>query len=796
LFSDESTAEKTTTVTVDNSGPPMDFVTPTPGQSFSGDNIPIEIEVLDPTQPPVRVSFFRETAATGSVFLEEDTSEPFSSSFGVDDLPEGETVVIKAVGTDALDRVTTIQVSGTVSLNGPPDAVNDTTVTNEDTPLTIEVLTNDSDPDGDALTVTRVTQGANGSVAIDPGATTVTYTPDADFHGADSFEYSISDGELADTAKVVVTVDPVNDRPIAVEDDTTTNEDTAVTVHVLRNDSDIDGDALMVTEVTQASHGTVVIGTGGGLAGRVTFAGAGGDTTVTYTPEPDFNGVDTFTYMLGDGQGGADTARVTVTVNPVNDPPVAVNDTTATDQGNPVLVPVLQNDRDVEGDRLTVSAVSQAAHGTVAVDAGDTTVTYSPNSDFSGLDTFTYVANDGNGGTDTAMVVVKVRDLEAPGPPLNLTATPSGWTNADTIWIHWQNPEDPSGISGFRYTVDVPPTSDEDGIFVPGVGIDSVGVPTGPEMRGTHTAYIWLVDGDGNSDFNNHDSVTVQFDDVPPTTVDNVRPTGWYNSDAKVRLTATDSLSGVKATFFKVDGGQAQQGTRATLRGEGRNHVLEYWSVDNAGNSEPVKRSRPIHIDLTPPTGRATSAQITLDLKIRIPYEADDNLSGVDHVVLWFRKEFSFWIRHTTTYSTSPIEFEPTFGEGLYSFIITPVDSAGNRESRGDSAEVSIVYVTTGVAAEESIPTEFVLEQNYPNPFNPSTTLRYGLPKQATVRLTIYNLLGQKVRTLVDEHHAPGHYSVQWDGMDASGSPVPSGVYIYRLHAGSFVATRKMVRVE
>ena len=125
-FSNGTSVEKTATVNVDNSGPPVAFSTPTAGAAFSGSGIPIAITVLDPLQPPVEVSFFRETASTGSVFLGSDTTDPFEETFSVTDLAPGETVVIKAVARDALSRTTTIQVSGSSSNsecgNGTVDA--------------------------------------------------------------------------------------------------------------------------------------------------------------------------------------------------------------------------------------------------------------------------------------------------------------------------------------------------------------------------------------------------------------------------------------------------------------------------------------------------------------------------------------------------------------------------------------------------------------------------------------------------------------------------------------------------
>jgi len=98
-----------------------------------------------------------------------------------------------------------------------------------------------------------------------------------------------------------------------------------------------------------------------------------------------------------------------------------------------------------------------------------------------------------------------------------------------------------------------------------------------------------------------------------------------------------------------------------------------------------------------------------------------------------------------------------------------------------------------GEVAEPPIPKEFALGHNYPNPFNPGTDIRYQLPKPAHVTLTVYNLLGHEIRTLVDEQKPAGYFTAHWDGKDNHGQEVPSGVYIYRIHAGSFVDIKKML---
>ena len=199
--------------------------------------------------------------------------------------------------------------------NPAPTATNDSATTAEDTPIpAINVLGNDSDPDGDPLTVTAAS-APNGIVTINPDGT-LRYVPNPNFNGTDVITYVISDGNGGtSTAAVTVTVTPVNDAPIAVNDNATTNEDAPVTIGVLGNDSDVDGDNLTVSAAT-SPNGTVVINP---------------DGTITFTPNPNFNGPATITYTISDGNGGTATATVNVTVSAVNDAPVA-NPSTATHQ--------------------------------------------------------------------------------------------------------------------------------------------------------------------------------------------------------------------------------------------------------------------------------------------------------------------------------------------------------------------------------------------------------------------------------------------------------------------------------
>ena len=291
-------------------------------------------------------------------------------------------------------------------VNDPPEAVDDAAETAEDTPVTIAVLANDSDPEGDPLTVAEVSAPAHGTAVLTE-AGTVQYAPEPDYHGPDRFTYVVGDGSgLTAQAAVEVTVLPVNDPPEAVDDAAETAEDTPVTIAVLANDSDPEGDPLTVAEVSAPAHGTAVL----------TEAG-----TVQYAPEPDYHGPDRFTYVVSSGSGLTARAAVEVTVLPVNDPPEAVDDAAETTEDTPVTIAVLANDSDPEGDPLTVAEISTPAHGAARL-TGAGAVEYTPDPDYHGPDGFTYVVGDGSGLTAQAAVDVTV--LPANDPPEVLGVIP------------------------------------------------------------------------------------------------------------------------------------------------------------------------------------------------------------------------------------------------------------------------------------------------------------------------------------------------------------------------------------
>ena len=320
-----------------------------------------------------------------------------------------------------------------------PTANVDIVTTEEDLALTIpvaELLSNDINTEGDpTLTITDVADAVNGTVELD-GAN-VFFTPDADFSGDASFTYSVADSNGAtDTATVNVTVTPVNDAPVANDDSDTIAEDTPVTTDVLVNDIDVDDDTILLDSFTQGANGTVSLD-------ENSTPNDTSDDRLIYTPNENFNGTDSYTYTISDGNGGSDTATVNVTVTPVNDDPVANDDSASTNEDKLVTIDVLANDRDLDGDAITISALNLTGTLGTVTENPDGTVSYDPNGAFESLnegdlasDSFSYTLDDGNGGAATATVNITINGVNDDTPPSELG---NGVANTNGFWKQEQH---------------------------------------------------------------------------------------------------------------------------------------------------------------------------------------------------------------------------------------------------------------------------------------------------------------------------------------------------------------------
>ncbi len=361
---------------------------------------------------------------------------------------------------------------------------------------------------------------------------------------------------------------PVNDPPVAVVDGPyATNEDVTLNVAapgLLANDTDPEGQSLTAVLGTGALHGTATVNA---------------DGSFTYVPAANYAGSDSFTYRAFDGTAYSNTVVVAVNVAAVNDPPVAVADSATTAQDTPVTVAVLANDTDIDGGALSVTAVTQPAHGTAAI-SGGVNVVYTPASGYSGSDSFTYTVSDGNGGTATAAVNLTVSGLGAPATT-TLSTTPiapngsNGWfkttplvqlsTTGDAAYYQW----DSWGAGGWTlYTAQF------------------------PALSGNHT--LWYYSTKSGSSDETTKSTVIKVDSAAPG-APGPQPTTNItdNSATLVWSAASDSgASGIAGyrVYDAVNNVTPTSGTTLNVSGltGSTSYTYRVSALDNAGNESPL----------------------------------------------------------------------------------------------------------------------------------------------------------------------------------------------------------------
>ena len=280
---------------------------------------------------------------------------------------------------------------GTVSVsvspvNDPPTVKSDSIATSEDTPVSIALT--GSDPDGFQLDYSIVSNPSYGTLS--GKAPNLTYTPNMNFHGTDSFTFKVSDGVTDSVpATFTITVNPVNDIPVADGDSLTIQEDTPVWIGI--TGSDPDGDPLSFAVVTEPSHGSL----------------SGAMPNLTYTPDANFNGTDSFTFKANDGISDSTVATMSITVTPVNDLPTVKSDALATDEDTPV--PVTLAASDLDNDKLNYIIITQPVSGDLSGTAPN--LTYTPKANFNGPDMFSFKVNDGTVDSGVATVSITVNPV-------------------------------------------------------------------------------------------------------------------------------------------------------------------------------------------------------------------------------------------------------------------------------------------------------------------------------------------------------------------------------------------------
>ncbi len=347
------------------------------------------------------------------------------------------TVSLTVTATDSglltFDQPFTITVT---DANEAPVAMDDAYSVNEDATLSVAapgVLGNDSDADGDPLSAVLVTGPTNGALTLNANGS-FTYAPNADFTGPDQFTYKANDGTAdSSVATVAITVSVVNNAPVADAQSVSTSEDTAVAITL--TGSDPDGDALTYAVVTLPAHGSL----------------SGTAPNLTYTPDPNYSGADGFTFTASDGLLTSAAATVSITVNAVNDAPVADAQSVTTNEDTAVGITLTGSD--VDGDALTFAVMTEPTSGVLSGTAPN--LTYTPNPNYNGSDSFTFKANDGVLDSNVATVSITVNPVVAQTMhvgDLDGFSTNLGkmWTATVTATVHdaSDNPLDGATVDG------------------------------------------------------------------------------------------------------------------------------------------------------------------------------------------------------------------------------------------------------------------------------------------------------------------------------------------------------------
>ena len=516
------------------------------------------------------------------------------------------TICIGTIDTPGLsfEKQFTINVT---NVDDPPTAVNDTATVLEDATATaVDVLANDTDPDGGPKTIGSVTQPAHGTVVITGGGTGLTYQPNAGYCNnppgttPDTFTYTLSPG--GSIGDVSVTVTCVDTPPTAVNDSQTVPEDaTATALDVLTNDTDPDGGPKSIASVTQPAHGTVVI-TGGG-------SGLTYQPSALYCNNPPGTSLDTFTYTLSPG---GSTATVSMTVPCVDHPPVAVNDSaTVLEDAAATAVDVLTNDTDPDGGPKSIGSVTQPANGTVLITGGGTGLTYQPSADYCNSppgttpDTFTYTLSPGSSVGTVSVTVTCVNDApsftkgaDVTGAHNDQAYSQAGWAtaispgpaneNSQTVDFVIDNVSDTS-----LFTVQPAISPSGDLTFTP----DST-------KAGTATVTIHLHDDGGTANGGHDESPQQQFTIItvfpPPIAADDS-----YAATGNVKIDVSSTADGVL--------------NNDTLRGG----ALSHCGSDNT-TSVAVSSG-------TCTTSSASGGSVVLSTDGTFTYDPPAGFTGTDH---------------------------------------------------------------------------------------------------------------------------------------------------------------------
>ncbi len=727
------------------------------------------------------------------------------------------------------------EIAAIVAGNQAPVATADSYTISEEEQLVVDVstgvLANDTDGDNDPLTAVLVDDVSNGVLNLAADGS-FDYTPALDFAGIDSFTYRANDGNInSNLATVTLTVNGVNDAPVAIDDTYQTSPDSALSVSVaegvLANDTDVDQDTLQAFLMDDVDHGILTLNT---------------DGSFDYTPDSGFSGTDSFTYRANDGI--LDSLGV-VTINVVS-PPTAADDAYVVNEDEiltvPVLTGVLSNDTDNNSTAdLSAVLLSEPSNGMLTVFEADGSFAYVPNQDFNGMDSFTYQAVDGgNGAVATATVLLTVNAVND---------TTIAFDDAYQM------------VANTILTVNA-----ANGVLVNDVDVDEDTLQASlvdDVMNGT-----LALNADGSftytpdTDFTGNDGFTYRasdgtFDSLA-TVVINIEPAVDPNDIAILPLdegsgTIAGDISG-KGNDGALLGGAAFEptsgdGSSSSVRFDGVNDYIDLGALDVTGtgltlscwfngDAFPGSFSDPRLISKASGTagnqhvfmlGTISSGGVKLRGRIRVGGVTTTLIAnqGNLNTGTWYHAALTYdgstmrlyldGVEVGSAALTGPIDTDPTipvvvgaqppgagprFFDGLIDdvYILQRAMSPGEIQDIVAGASGSGARMVREISSdpdelieEELENREFSVSQNFPNPFTGGTEIRFYLPESEQVEIQVYDLAGRVALRHTLQDPPSGWNSFFLNRAGAAFRDLPEGVYFYKISTVENSEIKRMI---
>ncbi len=529
--------------------------------------------------------------------------------------------------------------------------------------------------------------------------------------------------------------------------------------------------------------------------------------TLTGTPTNSDVGTTTMTFTASDRQGGSATQSFALKVINTNDPPVLASITNVTTNEDTAKTVTLSG-TDVDGDALTYSAVSDTSAVTVSVSSA--TLTLAPAADWYGTSTITAYVSDGTVKDSTSFTLTVTAVNDAPV----ITAVTNDSTNEETEKAIVLDASDVDG-DALTYTA----TSDTSGVAVT---ISSDTLKLTPALNYTGTSVITVIVSDNAlTDTTKFEFKVINVNDAPVlATVDD--DSTQEDSDGKgLKLSASD-VEGDALTYSAVSD---TTGLTVSVLNDSISlkpvpdyfgtSIVKAFVSDGQLSDSTTFTFKVLNIQDAPKAFEWMStaldsiniSQSNLADTYSLQWDASTDVDGdsIHYLVSAKIGVYPSELIYDTTVTTLPLSYQEIVEnvfEGMPNeratvlFTVSATDGIDTVKVTGDDRALFVNRYDYLSTEEGAIPTEFALHENYPNPFNPTTTLRFDLPEVSDATVTIFNMLGQKIKTFNMNDTPAGYHSIKWNATNDYGDPVGAGVYLYQLRANQFVKTKKMVLLK